>query len=100
MDNTFATPYIQTPLDLGADIVMHSAKNFRWDILMLLQELLIAKTQNWEKNCTSFSLQVAEFFGILTTLIWFLRGIKTLALEFNILKRTKIAEYFAKSSKS
>jgi cystathionine beta-lyase len=28
VDNTFATPYIQTPLDLGADIVMHSATKY------------------------------------------------------------------------
>ena len=27
VDNTFATPYLQRPLDLGADIVMHSATN-------------------------------------------------------------------------
>jgi cystathionine beta-lyase len=26
VDNTFATPYLQNPLDLGADIVMHSTK--------------------------------------------------------------------------
>jgi cystathionine beta-lyase len=28
VDNTFATPYIQRPLDLGADIVMHSATKY------------------------------------------------------------------------
>ncbi len=28
VDNTFATPYIQTPLDLGADIVMHSMTKY------------------------------------------------------------------------
>jgi cystathionine beta-lyase len=28
VDNTFATPYIQIPLDLGADIVMHSATKY------------------------------------------------------------------------
>ena len=28
VDNTFATPYLQRPLDLGADIVMHSATKF------------------------------------------------------------------------
>jgi cystathionine beta-lyase/cystathionine gamma-synthase len=26
--NTFATPYLQKPLDLGADIVMHSATKY------------------------------------------------------------------------
>ena len=28
VDNTFATPYLQTPLDLGADIVMHSLTKY------------------------------------------------------------------------
>jgi len=28
VDNTFATPYLQMPLDLGADIVMHSATKY------------------------------------------------------------------------
>ncbi len=28
VDNTFATPYLQTPLDMGADIVMHSATKY------------------------------------------------------------------------
>lgn len=28
VDNTFATPYIQVPLDFGADIVMHSATKY------------------------------------------------------------------------
>ena len=28
MDNTFATPVLQKPLELGADIVMHSATKY------------------------------------------------------------------------
>ncbi|MEX1131794.1 MAG: cystathionine gamma-synthase [Flavobacteriales bacterium] len=28
IDNTFATPYLQTPIDLGADIVMHSVTKY------------------------------------------------------------------------
>lgn len=28
VDNTFATPYLQTPLDMGADLVMHSATKY------------------------------------------------------------------------
>jgi cystathionine beta-lyase len=28
VDNTFASPYLQTPLDLGADIVLHSATKY------------------------------------------------------------------------
>ena len=28
VDNTFATPYLQNPLDLGADVVMHSVTKY------------------------------------------------------------------------
>ena len=28
VDNTFATPYLQRPLDLGADVVMHSGTKY------------------------------------------------------------------------
>ncbi|MEQ9231534.1 MAG: aminotransferase class I/II-fold pyridoxal phosphate-dependent enzyme, partial [Cyclobacteriaceae bacterium] len=28
VDNTFASPYLQTPLDLGADVVMHSVTKY------------------------------------------------------------------------
>ena len=28
VDNTFASPYLQNPLDMGADIVMHSATKY------------------------------------------------------------------------
>ena len=28
VDNTFASPYLQTPLDLGADLVLHSATKY------------------------------------------------------------------------
>ena len=28
VDNTFATPYLQSPLNLGADIVMHSTTKY------------------------------------------------------------------------
>ena len=33
VDNTFASPYIQQPLNLGADIVMHYAKNI-WQVIL------------------------------------------------------------------
>ena len=47
MDNTFfATPYIQTPLDLGADIVMHSATKYLVGHSDVIAGALIAKLQN------------------------------------------------------
>ena len=50
VDNTFATPYLQKPLDLGADIVMHSLTKYiaghsdvvmeAWFVKMMLAEKL------------------------------------------------------------
>ena len=36
VDNTFMTPYYQNPLDLGIDIVLHSATKYLVDIVMSL----------------------------------------------------------------
>jgi cystathionine beta-lyase len=43
VDNTFATPYIQKPLDLGADIVMHSATKYLGGHSDVIAGALIAK---------------------------------------------------------
>ena len=43
VDNTFATPYLQRPLDLGADIVMHSATKYIGGHSDLVMGALIVK---------------------------------------------------------
>jgi cystathionine beta-lyase len=43
VDNTFASPYLQNPLDLGADIVMHSATKYLGGHSDLIAGLVIAK---------------------------------------------------------
>jgi len=43
VDNTFATPYLQQPLDLGADIVMHSATKYIGGHSDLVMGALIVK---------------------------------------------------------
>jgi cystathionine beta-lyase len=61
VDNTFATPYLQRPIDLGADIVMHSATKYLGGHSDVIAGALIAKDAELEKNFTSFSLQAVEF---------------------------------------
>jgi cystathionine gamma-synthase len=50
-DNTFATPVFQNPLDLGADIVMHSSTKYFGGHSDILGGALITKTADdfWEK---------------------------------------------------
>lgn len=43
VDNTFATPYLQQPLDLGADIIMHSATKYIGGHSDLVMGALIVK---------------------------------------------------------
>ena len=46
VDNTFATPYLQKPLDLGADIVMHSATKYIGGHSDVVMGALICKDEN------------------------------------------------------
>jgi cystathionine beta-lyase/cystathionine gamma-synthase len=45
VDNTFATPYLQRPLDLGADIVMHSATKYLGGHSDLVMGALMVKNE-------------------------------------------------------
>jgi cystathionine beta-lyase len=45
VDNTFATPYLQRPLELGADIVMHSVTKYLGGHSDLIMGALIVKDQ-------------------------------------------------------
>ena len=80
VDNTFATPYLQKPLDLGADIVMHSATKYLGGHSDVMAGALIVKD-----NALGEKLHFAQFAtgGILGPMDSFLvlRGIKTLHLR-------------------
>ena len=80
VDNTFASPYLQHPLDLGADIVMHSATKYlggHSDViqgcLMLNDEVLREKLYFIQKSCGAVPGPMDCFLV--------LRGIKTLAVR-------------------
>ena len=45
VDNTFASPYLQSPLDLGADLVMHSATKYLGGHSDVIHGAVITKTQ-------------------------------------------------------
>ena len=80
VDNTFATPYIQRPLDLGADIVMHSATKYiagHSDVVIgavVLNDESLYKKLSFIQNASGATPGPMDCF--LT-----LRGIKTLHLR-------------------
>ncbi len=50
VDNTFASPYLQRPLDLGADIVLHSVTKFINGHADVVGGVLVAKTEQLYKS--------------------------------------------------
>ncbi|WP_369411899.1 cystathionine gamma-synthase [Chryseolinea lacunae] len=94
VDNTFASPYLQNPLDLGADIVMHSVTKYlsgHSDVIMgalvINDEKLYQELAFIQNSCGAVPGPQDSFLV--------LRGIKTLHLrmERHCFNGKKIAEY-------
>jgi len=80
VDNTFATPFLQNPLDLGADIVLHSATKYlggHSDAIhgcLIVKDAALAQRLHYIQNATGAVPGPQDCFLIL-------RGIKTLHLR-------------------
>ncbi len=77
VDNTFATPYLQRPLDLGADIVMHSATKYIGGHSDLVLGALIVKDKALAKRLYFIQNASGAICGPQDSFLA-LRGIKTL----------------------
>jgi cystathionine beta-lyase/cystathionine gamma-synthase len=100
VDNTFATPCLQNPLDLGADIVMHSVTKYLGGHSDLIQGALMmndadlrAKLYLIQKSCGAVPGPMDCFLV--------LRGIKTLfiRMERHCENGKKIAHWLRQHSK-
>jgi cystathionine beta-lyase len=80
VDNTFATPYLQRPLDLGADVVMHSVTKFLGGHSDVVMGALV--TSNDEIAAEIYRIQNSSgaVCGPMDSFL-VLRGIKTLHLR-------------------
>ena len=80
VDNTFATPYLQKPLDLGADIVMHSATKYlggHSDVIagaLIIKDKALGEELHFKQVATGGPLGPMDSYLVL-------RGIKTLHLR-------------------
>ncbi len=80
VDNTFATPYLQNPLDMGADIVLHSATKYlggHSDVILgaiVVKDPKLAEHFRWVQNAVGACPGPQDCFLVL-------RGIKTLHLR-------------------
>jgi len=80
VDNTFATPYFQLPLDLGADIVMHSATKYLGGHSDVVMGALIVKDKNLAEKLYFIQNASGAICGPMDSFL-VLRGIKTLHLR-------------------
>lgn len=80
VDNTFATPYLQRPLDLGVDIVMHSATKYLGGHSDLVMGALMVKDEKLAKELHFIQFAAGAIAGPMDSFLA-LRGIKTLHLR-------------------
>ncbi|PKA98053.1 cystathionine gamma-lyase [Flavobacteriaceae bacterium MAR_2009_75] len=77
VDNTFATPYLQTPLDLGADLVMHSATKYLGGHSDVVAGALVVKDKGLADKLYFIQNASGAVLGPMDSFL-VLRGIKTL----------------------
>ncbi|RLK03249.1 cystathionine gamma-synthase [Tenacibaculum discolor] len=80
VDNTFATPYLQRPLDLGVDIVMHSATKYLGGHSDLVMGALMTKNTELAEQLHFIQFAAGAIAGPMDSFLA-LRGVKTLHLR-------------------
>lgn len=80
VDNTFMTPYLQRPLQFGADIVLHSASKYLSGHNDVIAGLVVAREPDIAERIAFLQNAVGAILGPQDS--WLvLRGMKTLALR-------------------
>ena len=100
VDNTFATPFLQKPLDLGADIVMHSATKYLAGHSDVILGALIVKDDSLAKQLYFLQNSTGAICGPMDSFLT-LRGIKTLhvRMERHCFNAEKIIEFLSNHKK-
>lgn len=82
VDNTFATPYLQRPLDLGADVVMHSGTKYLGGHSDVVLGLLATKNKEIADKIYFIQNASGAILGPMDSFIA-LRGMKTLHVRMD-----------------
>jgi cystathionine beta-lyase/cystathionine gamma-synthase len=100
VDNTFATPYLQRPLELGADIVVHSMTKYLGGHSDTVGGAVIVKDKELYEKLAFLQNAVGAVPGPMDCFL-VLRGIKTLPLrmERHAENAASLADYLAGHSK-
>lgn len=100
VDNTFASPYLQNPLDLGADIVLHSATKYIGGHSDVVHGAIVTNSEIYAQKLRFIQNAVGAVPGPQDCFL-ILRGIKTLHLrvERSCQNAAKIADFLRSHSK-
>jgi cystathionine gamma-lyase len=82
VDNTFATPYLQRPLELGADLVLHSLTKYLGGHSDVVAGALVGRDANLREELAFFQNAVGGTPGPMDMFL-VLRGIKTLHVRMD-----------------
>lgn len=94
VDNTFMTPYIQRPLELGADVVIHSATKYLGGHSDLIAGLVVVNDKELADKIAFIQNATGGVLGPFDSFL-LIRGIKTLGvrLDRHVENAVKIAEF-------
>ncbi len=100
MDNTFATPYLQRPLELGCDIVMHSATKFLNGHSDMVGGIVVTADEELGEQLAYLQNSIGAVQGPFDSFLA-LRGLKTLdvRMERHCKSAHAIAEWLEKDSR-
>ena len=82
VDSTFLTPYLQRPIALGADVVVHSASKYLGGHNDVVAGLVVARTPELAERLAFYQNAVGGILGPQDSWL-LLRGLKTLAVRLD-----------------
>ncbi|MEX2406965.1 MAG: cystathionine gamma-synthase, partial [Actinomycetota bacterium] len=100
VDNTFATPYLQRPLELGADAVVHSVTKYIGGHSDLIGGAIVTSDDELIERLTFLQNSVGAVPGPMDCYLA-LRGVKTLAvrMEAHCIGAKRVAAFLAEHPK-
>ncbi len=99
VDNTFMTPYLQNPLKLGADIVVHSATKYLGGHSDVVSGLAVVNSAELAEQIAFIQNSTGGVLGPFDSFL-LIRGIKTLAVRMDrhVENAEKAAEFLSSHS--
>ena len=97
VDNTFMTPYLQKPLELGADIVVHSATKYLGGHSDVVSGLAVVNSKELAEKIAFIQNSTGGVLGPFDSFL-LIRGIKTLAVRMDrhVENAKAVANFFSK----